>query len=204
MGVLFHRALTAVTLTLTLAATHSTGAFAQSPAQRSPAPVVALQPEIRTRVEALLNTPGVAVAADYYRIDMRFGPNLRIDAVVVADIESRTRIRGVRVQVRDDENHARPEGTSFLDMEEVASLARALTPMTELAEKWTGRDERRSMELLFTSAGGFRLAIRQFGRVQRAYLSTGQLDPSITSIDVTELVTLKQAFDQALGILTDK
>ena len=198
MRLCLRRALTSAILLFLLAAS----AFAQAPAPRGPG--VLVQPEIRTRIESLLAAPDVAVSADYYRIDMRFGPNLRIDAVVVSALESETRVRGVRVQVRDDENHGRPEGTSFLDMEEVASLARALTPMTDLAEKWTGRDERRSMELLFTSAGGFRLAIRQFGRVQRAYLSTGTLEPSITSIDVTELITLKQALDQALGILTTK
>jgi hypothetical protein len=58
--------------------------------------------------------------------------------------------------------------------------------------------------LSFTTAGGFRLAIRQSARVPRAYLSTGLIDPVVTSIDVAELPTLKQAFDQALAILNSK
>jgi hypothetical protein len=201
MRVWLRRASIFIGLPLTLVANPALPS-AQGPVQRGAA--IMYQPEIRTKVEALLATPDLALAADYYRIDMRFGPNLRIDAVVVGAIDSQSRARGVRVQVRDDENRARPEGTSFLDMEEVVSLSRALTPMTEMAEKWTGRDDRRSMELTFTSAGGFRLAIREFGRVQRAYLSTGLYEPSITSIDVTELVTLKLAFDQALTILNSK
>ena len=52
--------------------------------------------------------------------------------------------------------------------------------------------------------GGFRLAIREFGRVQRVFLSTGLTEAVVTSIDVTDLVTLKHAFDQALAILESK
>src|SRR6185295_20181908 len=87
-------------LSFLLAATPIASASAQAPAQRNVGVVV--QPEIRTRVEGLLATADMPIAADYYRIDMRFGPNLRIDAVVVAALASDTRVRGVRVQVRDD------------------------------------------------------------------------------------------------------
>jgi hypothetical protein len=129
---------------------------------------------------------------------------MRIDAVVVEAVDLRTRLRGLRVQVRDNENRSRQEGTSFLDIDEIPKLSRALTSMAQLAEKWTGQDDRQATELSFTSAGGFRLAIRQSARVPRAYLSTGLMDPVITSIEVGELPTLQQAFDQALAILNSK
>ncbi len=202
MRVMCRRALTFVALPLALAAGRPAPAAAQSPAPPNFAVVVL--PEIRTRIEALLATPNVLLATDYYRIDMRFGPNLRIDAVVVAAVDSGQRARGLRLSVRDDDNRNRQEGTSFLDFEEAVSLSRALTPMTELSGKWTAGDDRRAMDLSFTSAGGFRLAIREFGRGQRAYLSTGLIDPVSTSIEVTDLATLKHAFDQALEILDGK
>jgi hypothetical protein len=197
---------TFVALPLTLVANHPVSASAQS---QSPAPAprgltVVVLPEIRTTIEALLATPNVLLATDYYRIDMRFGPSLRIDAVVVATVDSQRRARGLRVSVRDEENRNRQEGTSFLDFEEVVSLSQALTPMAELAGKWTGRDDRRAMDLSFTSAGGFRLAIREFARAQRAYLSTGLVDPVMTSIDLTDLATLKHGLDEALLILDSK
>ena len=56
-------------------------------------------------------------------------------------------------------------------------------------------DDRQATELSLTTAGGFRLAIRQSARIPRAYLSTGLLDPVVTSIDLLELPTLKQAFE---------
>jgi hypothetical protein len=203
MRALVVRVFTFVTLPLTVLAGRPAPACAQQP----PVPrgfALAVQPEIPTNIEALLATPDVVLVTDYYRIDMRFGPSLRIDAVVVEAVDSRTRLRGLRVQVRDNENRSRQEGTSFLDINEIARLSRALTSMAQLAEKWTGQDDRQATELSFTSAGGFRLAIRQSARIPRAYLSTGLIDPVITSIEVAELVTLKQAFDQALAILNSK
>jgi hypothetical protein len=165
---------------------------------------IVLDPLIATRVEALLAEPNTVLVTDYYYVDTRFGPNLRIDAVIVEAIGSRARVKGLRVQVRDNGNRSRQEGTSYMDLEELTTLSRALTSMAELAEKWTSQDDRRASELAFTSAGGFRLAIRQSARLPRAYLSTGLLDPVATSIDITELGTLKVAFDEALAILNGK
>lgn len=202
MRALFVRVLTFAALPLTVVASQPARAWAQTAVPRGLA--LAVEPVIPTKIEALLATPNVVLVTDYYPIDMRFGPSMRIDAVVVAAAELQTRLRGLRVQVRDNENRSRQEGTSFLDIDEIARLSRALTSMAELAEKWTGQDDRQATELSFTSAGGFRLAIRQSARVPRAYLSTGLTDPVVTSIEVAELVTLKQAFDQALAILNSK
>ena len=202
MRAVFVRVFTFVALPLTLVASRPALACAQPAVQRGFA--LAVEPVIPTRIEALLATPNVVIVTDYYRIDMRFGPSMRIDAVVVEAVEPQRRLRGVRVQVRDNENRSRQEGTSFLDIEEVRRLSRALTSMADLAAKWTGQDDRQATELSFTSAGGFRLAIRQSARIPRAFLSTGLIDPVVTSIEVAELVILKQAFDQALSILNSK
>jgi len=196
----FLRVLTFVALLLTLS--HAAGAQAQPPVTRGL--TVAVEPVIPTKIEALLAAPNVVLVTDFYRIDMRFGPSMRIDAVVVEAVETKTRVKGLRVQVRDKENRSRQEGTSFIDFDELTKLARAMNSMAELASRWAGQDDRQVTELTFTSAGGFRLAIRQSARVPRAYLSTGLLDPVVTSIEVGELVTLKLAFEEALAILQRK
>ena len=202
MSALFVRALTFVALPLTIVASQPARVCAQPPVPRRLA--LALEPVITTKIEALLATPNVVLVTDYYPIDMRFGPNVRVDAVVVEAVGLQTRLRGLRLQVRDKESRNRQEGTSFLDIDEITGLSRALTSMAELAAKFNLHDERRATELSFTSAGGFTLAIRESARVNRAYLSTGLTDPVVTSIEVTELVTLKQAVDQALAILNSK
>lgn len=196
----FLRVLTFVPFLLALS--HAAHAQALSPAARGLS--LAVEPIVPTRIEALLSAPNVVLVTDYYRIDMRFGPNMRIDAVVVEAVDTQTRAKGIRVQVRDHENRSRQEGTSFIDIDELTKLTRATMVMAELAARWPGQDERLANELTFTSIGGFRLAIRQSARVPRAFLSTGLLDPVVTSIDVAELVTLKQAFEEALAILARK
>jgi hypothetical protein len=195
------RGFTFAALALAFAASDPARVLGQGPGPR-PLPL-ALEPVIPTRIEALLATPNVVLVADYYRIDMRFGPSLRIDAVIVEAIDSRTRVKGLRVHVRDPENRNRQEGTSYIDLDELTQLSRGLGSMADLAAKWT-MDDRQATELSLTTNGGFRLAIRQSARVPRAFLSTGLLDPVITSMDLAELPTLKQAFDQALAILNSK
>ena len=198
---LFGLVFTFVALPAAFLAGHPARVWAQ-PAGPRPLPM-AVEPLIPTRLEALLATPNLVLMADYYRIDMRFGPSMRIDAVVLEAVDSATRLKGIRVQVRDPENRSRQEGTSFIDIEELTQLSRGVSSMAELAAKWA-HDDRQATELSFTTAGGFRLAIRQSARIPRAYLSTGLIDPVVTSIDLAELPTLKQAFDQALAILNSK
>jgi hypothetical protein len=201
MRALFLRAFAFVALSFAIVASHPTRASAQT---LGPRPLsMAVEQVIPTRIETLLATPNEVLLTDYYRIDMRFGPNMRIDAVIVEAVDSHVRFKGLRVQVRDPQSRSRQEGTSYIDIDELIRLSRALTSMADLATKWT-LDDRQATELTFTSAGGFRLAIRHSARVPRAFLSTGLTDPVVTSIDLAELPTLKDAFDQALAILNSK
>jgi hypothetical protein len=201
MRACFLRAFAFVALSFPIVASHPIRASAQT---LGPRPLsMAVEQVIPTRIETLLATPNEVLLTDYYRIDMRFGPNMRIDAVIVEAIESHVRFKGLRVQVRDPQSRSRQEGTSYIDIDELIRLSRGLTSMADLASKWT-LDDRQATELTFTSAGGFRLAIRHSARVPRAFLSTGLTDPVVTSIDLAELPTLKDAFDQALAILNSK
>jgi hypothetical protein len=203
MRALFLRGFAFVALSLTFAVTHTPRILAQGPGRGSV--TVAMEPVIATRIESLLASPNLMLVADYYRIDMRFGPSMRIDALIVEAVDSRTRMKGLRVQVRDTENRNRPgqEGTSYIDVDELPALSRGLASMADLAGKWM-HDDRQATELTYTTTGGFRIAVRQSARVPRAYLSTGLLDPVVTSIDLAELPTIKQAFDQAIAILNSK
>lgn len=201
MRALLLRGFTFGVLALALTGSHPARASAQMRGGRSLA--IPVDPLITTRIESVLAAANVVLVADYYRIDMRFGPNIRIDALVVDAPDSRTRVKGLRVNVRDPENRARQEGTSFIDLDELVALTRALPVMAQKASSWT-HDDRLATELTFTTGGGFRVAIRQSARVPRAFLSTGLIDPVVTSIDLAELPTIQQAFDQALTILNSK
>ena len=160
--------------------------------------------EIPTQIEAMIATPGVLVSADYYPIDMRFGPGLALDAVVVTDVESNSRLRGLRIQVSED---GRPNGrteASFLDFDDVARLSHALGTMSSLVEKYQAQDSQRANDLSFWTAGGFRVATHQSGRVIRVIVTTGIVEPVGLPLTVPDLPSLKLAVDQALAILNTR
>jgi len=178
-------------------------ALAQAQTARPVPPATPLT-EIPTRLEALLVSPSIVVVADYYPIDMRFGPGLALDAVVVTDADKQARQRGLRIQISED---GRPNGrteASFMDFEDVVRLSRALQTMTDLALKYSGQDSQRATDLSFATPGGFRVAIHETGRVVRVIVSTGLLEPVGISLSVPDLLTLKQAVDSAIAILNVK
>ena len=195
--------LTFVTLSLTSIIVSPLRASAQVPLPAARTLAVPYEPIPLTKIESLLTEPNVVLVTDYYYVDMRFGPNLRIDAMLVEAVDSRTRLKGLRVQVRDPESRGRQEGVSYIDIEELVQLSNGLATIMKLEPRWT-HDERRATESTFTTVGGFRLAIRQGPRGPRAYLSTGLIDPVVTWIEVADLASLKNAFDQALTMLNSK
>ena len=202
MRLVLLRAFAFVALALTLVGSQPARMAAQ---QRLPqAPGFMVLPEIRTKLEAALAAPNALLVVDYHRVDFRFGPNVRIDAAIVTVGGPQNRVRGLRVQVTDDTRAGRPERSSYVDFEEIAGLSEALTAMTDLVRSWAGSQDRRMTELSFTSVGGFRVEVREMGRVQRAFMYTGLIEPVVTGFDVNDLTALKQAVDQAVGILNSK
>ena len=196
-------ALTCVALSLTsiIVAPSTVSAQVGLPASRTLA--VPVEPIVPTKIESLLTAANVVLVTDYYYIDMRFGPNLRLDGMIVEAVDSRMRLKGLRVQVRDPESRGRQEGVSYIDIDELVQLSNGLATIMKLEPRWT-HDERRATESTITTTGGFRLAIRQSPRGPRAYLSTGLIDPVATWIEVADLASLKNAFDQALTLLNGK
>jgi len=180
--------------------------LAQQPAQRVVASLV--DNELHTRIERLLASPDTLLQTDYYHIDMRFGPNVRLDAVIVTALDSAARMQGLRVQVRDQDKAKQFEATTYLDLDEVERFSRAISVIADVGGKWSVHDERRATDLSFTSNGGLRLSLYQSdyqsGRIQRATLSTGVNDPVTTQIELPELPTLKHAVDEALAWLKAK
>ena len=174
----------------------------QRPAQISPGFVVV--PDVRTRVESALLTPNALIVADYHHIEFRFGPNVRIDAVLVRFGEGQEPVRGLRLQVPDGRRVGNPERSSYLDIEEIAGLSEALASMVDLVKNWSVGDDRKRTTLSFTSVDGLRIEVRASARLQRGFIYTGIIDPVVTPFELSDLTALKHAFDQALVYLRQK
>jgi hypothetical protein len=176
-------------------------------AEQQPSPrifTLTTEPLVLTKLEALLATPGVLLTTDFYAVDTRFGPNVALDAVVASDIDRRTKVKGLRIRLRDETKPEPRSGLSFVDLDEAVSLSQALTSMAGLAANWTGREDQRSTDVSFRTVGGFSVGVHESGRGQSAFLSSGYTDPVRTAIEIGGFATLKLAVDQALGVLADK
>jgi hypothetical protein len=162
---------------------------------------VAVLPDVSTRIESALTTPSALVHADYHNIEFRFGPTIRIDAVVVRVGARQDTVRGLRFQVSDDRRPGNPERSSYLDIEEIDGLAAALGSMADHIKSWTSTDDHNMTALSFTSIDGLRVEIRESARQQRGFLFTGLVDPVVTSFELSDLTALKQVVDQAAAYL---
>jgi hypothetical protein len=174
----------------------------QRPAQLPQA--LTVLPDVRTKIESALTTPNALVHADYHNIEFRFGPNLRIDAVIVRIGDGAETVRGLRFQVPDDRRPGNPERSSYVDMEEIDGLAAALASMVDHVRSWTAGDDRKMTALSFTSLDGLRFEIRESVRLQRGFIYTGLVDPIVTPFELSELTALKQVIDQAAAYLKKK
>jgi hypothetical protein len=145
---------------------------------RNSAPIV-LVPDIRTRIEAALTTPN-ALSSPTTNIDFRFGPKVRIDALVRVGADRSD--SGSRAGAR---HLARPRSRAQqLRRHRRARLLESLTLMT-ISEELDRRDDRRATTLTFTSAGGLESRSANSGRVQRGLLFTGSSIPSSRATRLT-------------------
>jgi hypothetical protein len=195
----FLRAIAFAALTLIFAASQFTPASAQQPVPR----IVALTvpPEIHTELKR--SGDAWRDARDRLLLDRNALRTQRQDRCRCRDERpyEDTRPGTARAGARRGRESLR--GVSFLDLEEIDGChARVIDGRSDA--KWTGHDDRRATDLSFTSTGGLRVDVHQSGRVQRIFLSTGTADPITTSFDVSDIYTLKQAFDQGLALLNSK
>jgi hypothetical protein len=202
MGAVCLRALASFAVALTLVANQTVHISAQG--RLLPGSGLVVVPEVQTNIESALASANALLVTDYHRVDLRFGPNVRIDAVIVTIGGAGTRVRGLRVQVPDESRTGRPESTSYVDIDEIAGLMDALDSMTDLVRHWTGSEDRRATVLSITSVGGLRIEIRETGRIQKAFLSTGLVEPAVMGFEIGDLPTLKQALEQGLALLNNK
>lgn len=203
MRVVFRRSVAIVSIITLGAVLQPTGVRAQQrPPQVSPGLVVV--PDVRTKLEFALTTPNALIVADFHQLEFRFGPNVRIDAVLVRIGAGQEPVRGLRLQVSDDRRAGNPERSSFLDIEEIGGLSEALVSMADLVRSWSAGDDRKMTTLSFTSVDGLRIEVRESARVQRAFLYTGIVDPVVTPFELSDLTALRQSFDQALAYLQRK
>jgi hypothetical protein len=187
---------------LVLAAGQPAGAQ-QQPAQRDVPYIVSWSPQ--PKIELMLAAANMLVVRDSYRVDNRTAFGMAVSALVVTGHTSdTTRLKGVRIDLNENNKPGEAGGSSLLDLEEATALSRSLTAIIDLSNRGN-RDDRRATEASFTSLGGFVVGFRQDFRGQTAYVLSGRGTDAIrTVIDIKELPTMKSLVDEALALLATK
>jgi hypothetical protein len=169
-------------------------------AQEVQAPARPEKPQ--TKLESFLANRGTLLVKDFYELGRVGGMSL--DAVVLTEPgQEERRVRGVRIEVTE---YGRVErsSTSFLDLEEIEDLSKALSYMSELATKWAAVEKQEYTEVQFATKGDFRIGFFQRKRDQRAFASSGSIGMVSTFVGVSDLAKAKDLVDKAAALLKTK
>jgi hypothetical protein len=156
----------------------------------------------QTKLESFLATRGTLLVKDFYELGKISG--MTMEAVVLTEPgQEDRRIRGMRIEIAEIGRLERSD-TSFLDMEEIESLSKALTYMSELASKWAGTEKQEYTEVQFATKGDFRIGFYQRKKDQRGFASSGSIGMVRTFIAVSDLPKAKDLVEKAFTLLKTK
>jgi len=143
----------------------STFAYGQQEQKKEPA----------TKLEQFLAKKGKIIVKDFLEagvLNGQYGTKITVNALTIyepgKEIE---KIRGLRIEIYEGGRLER-SNISFLDMEEVESLSRAITYMITLLEKWKNTNREYS-EVIFSTKGDFNLGFYQKGTDIQAFSKSG-------------------------------
>jgi hypothetical protein len=164
-----------------------------------------------TKLETLLLTKGSLLVKDFYPAGRFFGTgSAEIDVLLVSGVGSAAiAVKGLRVEVKE----SRPErsNTSFLDLEEIDDLVRAIDyfialdtavpqpPTAPPIQLPVGTGPHR--EATFVTKGG--LSITCFGSQaqRRCAIESGRISPATMFIDGNQLSQLKATIEYGRTLL---
>jgi hypothetical protein len=160
-----------------------------------------------TKLEAFLAKKGKLIVKDSYdlgEVAGRYGQKIILQSMIIFEpgLESQ-RIRGLRIEINEGGQYER-SNTSFLDLDEIDSLSKALEYMVSLSTKW--KDENMEYkEVIFSTKDDFKIGFYQAGIKQAAFSSSGYIgktDCFFSSIQ--DLSSLKSMIDKGLKLLSEK
>lgn len=126
-------------------------------------------------MEAFLGKKGELIVKDFYKLGEvagRYGSKIEFSVLVIYEPGKESqRIRGLKIKVSEGGRYER-SNTSFLDLEEIESLSKALEYMGELSARW--KDIKKEYtEVVFSTKDDFRIGFYQTGNELTAFSSSG-------------------------------
>jgi ribosomal protein L35AE/L33A len=161
--------------------------------------------EPSTKLENFLLKKGRLVIKDSYELGMisciHEAKQMTLDAMVIYEPgQEINRMRGLRIEIEDRGERFAKSNTSFLDLEEIESLSKALSYMSDLSSKW--KDQTKAYtEVIFSTKGDFQIGFYQKGSEQGFFSSSGFIGKTTCFLNPSEgLKSIKTIID--LGLTT--
>ena len=107
--------------------------------------------------------------------------------------------RGLNIEVKKLGRHER-SNTSFLDMDEVGSLSKAISYMISQVKKWKG-SSREYTEIIFSTRGDFQVGFYQKGTEVQAFVQSGRIGTVNCWFPVSDFPALKGIIDKGRTLL---
>ena len=158
-----------------------------------------------TKLEAFLAKKGTLIVKDFYELgELRGLGKMQLNALIIYEpgMEN-TKIRGIRVEITEAGSYGR-SNTSFLDLEEVESLSKAIAYIADLAEKWKGINREAYTEVIYATKDDFKVGFYQKGSERRAFASSSYIGKASFIMKVEDFISMKGIIDKGLSVLKEK
>lgn len=163
--------------------------------------------EPATKLEEFLAKKGKLIVKEFYdlgEVTGRYGSKIELKALVIYEPgQDSQKVRGLKIQVTEGGRYEK-SNTSFLDLEEVESLSKAIGYMANLSSKWKGISKKYT-EIIFSTRGDFQIGFYQKGSKQAAFSSAGYIGKAgCFFASMNDLNSVKLLTDKGIEILKGK
>lgn len=158
--------------------------------------------EPATKLERFFSKKGHLYVKEFYdagRVSGQYGTNISVKSLVVYDPGKETeKIRGLKIEVYEG-GRLEKSNSSFLDIDEVESLSKALEYMINLVDKFK-TSNREYTEVIFSTKGEFKVGFYQKGSSFSAFASSGYIREATSFLPVESLTELKGVIDKGFSM----
>jgi hypothetical protein len=163
--------------------------------------------EPATKLETFLARRGELIIKDFYKLGVipgQYGSRIKLDAIVIYEPgETASKVKGLRIEVTEGGQYGN-SSTSFLDLEEVSELSKAISYMANLITEWQNIDKEYT-EVIFSTKGEFKIGFYQEGTKASIFCSSGYIQTaSCFFISADVLSSTKDLIEKGLKLLSEK
>ena len=158
-----------------------------------------------TKLEAFLAKKGKLIVKDEYNVGtLKKLGTVEFSAIVLYEpgMESQ-RIKGMFIEIKESGRVERKR-TSFLDLEEIESMSKAIIYMADLAEKWKGQTREAYTDVTFSAKGDFKIGFYHAGAKRSIFMYAGYALQTSAFMGVEDFPEIKAILDKGLSLLKQK